>query len=180
MRLGVTSTSGRASNSALTVYLADSLAAAPPIITAIQRVAGGIAVTFSKPMNPLRAQNIHNYSVRFTPSQQFSLADLTSVGLIEQIANQRQPITLRRATYDAATDTVLLVANESLGPNGAYTIGSAPSLSLPGNRPHKARALTDLEGNPLEEEDGGGGVFSINISKGHPYAVGAPVLSDGS
>ena len=123
-------------------------------------------------MNPLRAQNIHNYSVRFTPSQQFSLEDLTSVGLIEQIANQRQPITLRRATYDAATDTVLLVANESLGPNGAYTVGSAPSLSLPGNRPHKARALTDLEGNPLEEEDGGGGVFSINISKGHPYAVG--------
>jgi hypothetical protein len=180
IRLDVSSTSGRARNSGLTVYLTDSLANAPPIITAVQRVPGGIAITFSKPMNPLRAENIHNYSVRFTPSQKFSLEDLTTVGMIEQIANMRTPIPLRRATYDPATNTVLLVATESLGPNGAYTVGSAPSLRLPGDRPHKARALTDLEGNPLEEEQGGGGVFSINISPGHPYFVGAPVLSDGS
>jgi hypothetical protein len=180
VRLGVSSTSGQARNSALTVYLANSLAAVPPSIVAVERVAGGIAITFSKPMDPARVQDIHNYAVRFTPSQQFNLVDLTGVGLIQQLTNGKQPITLRRATYDSATNTVLLVADEQLGPNGAYTISNAPSLRFPGNRPNKARALTDLEGNPLEEEDGGGGVFSINISKGHPYAVGAPALSDGS
>ena len=108
------------------------------------------------------------------------MVDLTGVGLIQQLTNGKQPIALRRATYDATTNTVLLVASEQLGLNGAYTISNAPSLRFPGSRPHKAQPLTDLEGNPLEEEDGGGGVFSINISKGHPYAAGAPVLSDGS
>ncbi len=180
VRLGVSSPSGRARDSALTVYLANSVAAVPPSIVAVQRVAGGIAITFSKPMNPARVQNIHNYAVRFTPSQQFNVVDLTGVGLIQQLTNGKQPIPLRRATYDAATNTVLLVATEQLGLNGVYTISNAPSLRFPGNRPHKARPLTDLEGNPLEEEDGGGGVFSINISKGRPYAVGAPSISDGS
>ena len=56
-----------------TVYLASSLAAVPPSIVAVQRVAGGIAVTFSKPMDPATVQNIHNYAVKFSPSQKFSL-----------------------------------------------------------------------------------------------------------
>ncbi len=87
VRLGVTSSSGRVRRSDETVYLADSVAAVPPSIIAVQRVAGGIAITFSKPMNPARVQDIHNYAVRFTPSQQFNLVDLTGVGLIQQLTN---------------------------------------------------------------------------------------------
>ena len=39
-------------------------------------VAGGIAVTFSKPMDPTTVENIHNYAVKFSPSQKFSLDGL--------------------------------------------------------------------------------------------------------
>jgi hypothetical protein len=179
IHLSVTSSSHQVRTSDETVYLANSLAAMPPSISAVQRVAGGIAITFSKPMNPATVQNIHNYAVKFSPSQNFSLEDLTGVGLVQTLDNSKQPIALRRATYNAGTNTVTLVATEQLGPNGSYTISNPVSLLAKASKPKKAHALTDLQGNPLEEEEGGG-VFSITISKGNPFAAGAPVLSDGS
>ena len=181
MHLSVTSSSSssrQVRRSDLTVYLASSPEAVPPTITGVQRVAGGIAVTFSKPMDPSTVQNIHNYALKFSPAQQFSLADLTGVGLIETLNNAKQPIALRRATYNASTNTVTLVANEQLGANGSYTISNPRSLLGKATGPKKAHALTDQQGNPLEEEEGGG-VFSITISKGRPYAAPAPVLADG-
>ena len=157
----------------LTVYLANSLEAVPPTIVGVQRVAGGIDVTFSKPMDPAAVQNVHNYALKFSPTQQFSLADLTGVGLIETLNYAKQPIALRRATYNASTNTVTLVANEQLGPNGSYTISNPKNLLAKAPRPNKAHALTDQQGNPLEEEEGGG-VFAITISKGHPYVAACP------
>ena len=145
----------------------------------MQRVAGGIAVTFSKPMDPATVQNIHNYAVKFSPTQQFSLADLTGVGLIETLNYAKQPIALRRATYNASTNTVTLVANEQLGPNGSYTISNPTRLLAKATDRTRPTPSPIYKGNPLEEEEGGG-VFSITISKGHPYAAAAPVLSDGS
>jgi hypothetical protein len=179
IHLSVTSASRKVHRSDETVYLADSVESVPPSIIGVQRVAGGIAITFSKPMDPATVQNIHNYAVKFSPSQQFNVADLTGVGLIQTLNYGKQPIPLRRATYNAGTNTVTLVATEQLGPNGAYTISNPVNLLAKASKRGKAHPLTDLQGNPLEEEEGGG-VFSITIRKGDPYAAAMPVLSDGS
>jgi hypothetical protein len=179
IQLSVTATSRGVRGGDQMIYLANSQEAIPPSIVGVTRVAGGIAVTFSKPMDPSTVQNIYNYAVKFSPSQKFSLGELTGFGLIETLNSAKQGIALRRATYNAATNTVLLVANEQLGANGSYTVRNPVSLTAKRNGPNKAHALSDLQGNALAE-GGTAGVFSITISKGHPYAAATPVLSDGS
>ena len=181
VQLSVTTASRAVRGSEETIYLATSSDAVPPSIVAVQRVKGGIAVTFSKPMNPKTVANIQNYAIKFSPSQQFSLSQLTGVGLIQTLNNPTsQSIGLRRASYDSATNTVTLVPNEQLGSDGSYTVSNPSSLFAKRNRPKKAQALTDLQGNPLDEGGGRAGAFSIRISKGHPYAATSAVLSDGS
>ncbi len=179
VQLSVTANSRNVRGSDQMIYLANSQEAIPPSIVGVTRVAGGIAVTFSKPMNPSTVDNIHNYAVKFSPSQKFSLAELTGFGLIETLNSAKQGIPLRRASYDAATNTVTLVATEQLGPNGSYTVSSPASLTSKGHSPKKAHALSDQQGNPLAEGEKAG-VFSITISKGHPYAAATPVLWDGN
>jgi hypothetical protein len=180
IQLTAASTGRPVQANAATVYLASSLAAVPPSIIGVQRVAGGIAVTFSKPMAPATVEDIHNYSVKFTPNQNFSLANLYGVGLVQALDTSKTTIPLRRGSYDPATNTVTLITNEPLGPNGSYEIANAPSLLAKKARPNKAQPLTDLEGNVLNEGGSGGGAFSITISKGKPYAAAPPVLFDGN
>jgi hypothetical protein len=181
VQLSVTPASRAGRGSEETIYLATSAEAVPPSIVAVQRVQGGIAVTFSKPMGQKTVTNIHNYAIKFSPSQQFSLSQLTGVGLIQTLNNSSSvSIGLRRASYDPATNTVTLVPNEQLGSNGSYTVSNPSSLLAKRNRPKKAHALTDLQGNPLDEGGSHAGAFSITISKGHPYAATSAVLSDGS
>jgi hypothetical protein len=173
--------SGRAAKgSTMTVYLASSLDAIPPSIVGVQRVAGGFAVTFSKPMNAATVQDIHNYSIKFSPNQNFSLENLYGVGLVQTLDTSKTSIPLRRGSYDPATNTVTLITNEPIGPNGSYEISNAPSLLAKKARPFKAQPLTDLEGNILNQNGKGGGTFSITIKKGQPYDVAPAVLTDGS
>jgi Bacterial Ig-like domain len=180
VQLSVTSESRAVRGSDETIYLATSPDAVPPSIVATERVRGGIAVTFSKPMGPKTVTNIHNYAVKFSPTQQFSLTELTGVGLIQTLDNTTASIHLRRASYDSATNTVTLVPNEQLGPNGSYTVSNPSNLLAKRGGPRKAHALTDLEGNPLDEGGSHLGTFSITISKGHPYAAATAVLWGGS
>jgi hypothetical protein len=180
IQLSASSTGRQARGNTATVYLASSLAAIPPSITGVQRVAGGIAVTFSKPMAPATVVDVHNYSVRFAPNQQFSLENLYGVGLVQALDTSKKTIPLRRATYDSATNTVTLIPNEPLGTNGSYVISNPPSLLSKKARPNNAQPLTDLEGNVLNQGGKGGGTFSVTISKGKPYAVASPVLFDGN
>jgi hypothetical protein len=180
VELAVNSSSRGVRGSDAMINLADDQSAVPPSIVAVQRVAGGIAVTFSKPMDPATVADIHNYAVQFAPSQQFNLEDLTGFGLVQTLDTTKSVISLRRASYDAATNTVTLVPNEQLGPNGAYIISNAPSLLAKKNRPHKAHALSDLQGNALSQGANAPGVFSIRIGKGHPYSAATPGFSNGS
>jgi hypothetical protein len=181
VQLNVTSASRAVRGSKETIYLATSPGAVPPSIVAMQRVRGGIAVTFSKPMDPKTVTNIHNYAIKFSPTQKFTLTQLTGVGLIQTLNNTAaQSIGLRRASYDANTNTVTLVPNEQLGSEGSYTISNPSNLLAKRGGPKKARALADLQGNPLDFGGGHVGTFSITISKGHPYAAATPVLWDGN
>jgi hypothetical protein len=177
--LAATSSTRQIKGSKTTVYLANSASAIPPSIVAVQRVAGGIAITFSKPMDPATVQNIHNYVVKFRPSQSFNLEELYGVGLVDMPNNTPDNVPLRRATYNPATNTVLLVANEQLGSQGSYQIKSPASLTAKKGGPHKAHPLTDLEGNVLDQ-GGNGGTFKISISKGEPYAAAVPTLASGN
>ena len=176
IQLAVTSSVRRVKGSNKTVYLASSPDAIPPSIIAVQRVAGGIAVTFSKPMNPATVANIRNYAVKFSPTQNFTFGSLYDAGLIKALDNSTKQISLRRATYNPATNTVLLVATEQLGSKGSYRISNPASLLAKKARPGNAHPLTDLEGNLI---DGGGsrGTFSITIRKGKPFTAAAPTLA---
>jgi hypothetical protein len=179
VQLSVSSASRAVRGSSETIYLAASPDAVPPSIVAVQRVKGGIGVTFSKPMDLKSVANIHNYAIKFTPTQKFALTQLTGVGLIQTLNNTTVSIGLRRASYDSATNTVTLVPNEQLGSEGSYEISNPPSLLAKGNRPNKAHPLTDLHGNPLAQGGSRVGVFSITISKGHPYTATTAVVSGG-
>jgi hypothetical protein len=179
IQLAVTSSTRQVKGSSGTIYLASSANAIPPSIIGVQRVAGGIAVTFSKPMDTTTVANIHNYVVKFSPTQNFSLENLYGIGLVQTLDNSTKTIPLRRATYNAATNTVLLVATEQLGTKGSYKISNPASLLAKKAKPSNARPLTDLEGNVLDQ-GGSGGAFSITIGKGKPFAAAAPTLAVGA
>jgi hypothetical protein len=179
IELAVTSSLRQVKGSSTTVNLASGPEAIPPTIIAVQRVAGGIAVTFSKPMDPATVDNIRNYVVKFSPSQNFTLEDLYGVGLVNVLDNATQKIPLRRATYNPATNTVLLVATEQLGSKGSYDISNPASLLAKKARPGNAHPLTDVDGNVLDE-GGTNGSFSIRIGQGRPYAAAPPSLAAGS
>lgn len=176
IELSVTSATRKVTGSKTTVDLASNANAIPPSIIGVQRVAGGIAITFSKSMNRSTVQNIHNYVVKFSPNQNFSLENLYGVGLVQTLDNTPVKIPLRRATYNPATNTVLLVATEQLGSKGSYTISNPASLVAKKARPSNARPLTDTEGNLLDE-GGTKGQFRITISSGKPYAAAEPALA---
>jgi hypothetical protein len=176
IELSVTSSTRKVTGSKTTVNLASSANAIPPSIIGVQRVAGGIAITFSKSMDPSTVQDIHNYAVKFSPTQNFSLSDLYGVGLVQTLDNSPVKIPLRRATYNPATNTVLLVATEQLGTKGSYTISNPASLVAKKAKPSNARPLTDTEGNLLDE-GGTKGQFRITISSGKPYAAAQPALA---
>jgi hypothetical protein len=165
---------------AATVYLVSGPAAIPPSIVNVRMVKKGIAVTFSKPMAPASVENVRNYSVEYTPSQEFSLADLTGVGLIQRLNKAARPVALRRAIYEPSSNTVTLIPKVVLPPSGTYQISSPSSLRSKRARLHRAQPLTDLQGNALNL--GGGtamGAFSISIRRGHPYVANQPTVWDG-
>jgi hypothetical protein len=137
-------------------------------------------VTFDKPMSPATVENFHNYAVKYSPSQKFSLVQLTGVGLIQTLNNSSQTITLKQAIYDPGTKTVTLIPKVSWPSSGALEIRSPSSLTSKRAIPHKAEPLTDLQGNAINFNGMAGGAFSISISKGHPYMAAQPILSDGS
>jgi hypothetical protein len=105
---------------------------------------------------------------------------LTSVGLVQSLATTSQAIALQRAVYNAATNTVLLIPKQQLQSDGSYQIKSPASLRAKADRPRKAHALTDLQGNALNQGGITPGAFSITISKGHPYAATQPSLAGGA
>jgi hypothetical protein len=179
VRLAVTTSSRQVKGGSETVYLASNSGAIPPTIIGVERAPGGIAINFSKSMNPATVTNIHNYVIKFLPNQNFSLGELYGIGLVQALDNTPQKVPLRRATYNPATDTVILVPAEQLGSKGSYEISSPASLVAKKARPHDAKPLEDIEGNLLDQGETKG-AFSITISKGNPFSAPLPTLALGN
>jgi hypothetical protein len=182
--LSVSSPSSSVAGSDATVYLASSPLDVPPSITSAHLFARGsnargIAITFSKPMSPASVENIHNYSVVYNETKKFSIADLTAFGLLGALSNPRRIISLRAAKYDPATNTVTLVSNASLKTSGSYEISSPSSLLSHRAHAKKAQPLSDLQGKVINPTGAVGGVFSISISRGHPYVATQPLSTAG-
>ena len=131
-------------------------------------------ITFSKPMDPATvAEHSQLRGQVFARRRISALKTCTVVGLVQTLDNTTKKIPLRRATYNPATNTVLLVATEQLGSKGSYQISNPASLLAKKPRPSNAHPLTDLEATcSIKGEEAA--AFSITIGKGKPYAaVGA-------
>ncbi len=115
-----------------------------PVVTAERLITSGLSITgvtltFSKPMDPVRAAELSVYGFyvfssgyRYTPGSSYT--------------------TLSSATYDAASDTVTLRPSAPLPPNTFFEITvdgqSSPLLN---------NGLTDLSGNQLAGSSGAAG-----------------------
>ncbi|HEV3121014.1 MAG TPA: hypothetical protein VGY53_03890, partial [Isosphaeraceae bacterium] len=78
----------------------------------------------------------------------------------------RSRVTLRSATYDAATQTVTLVPARPIG-NALVTVMSAAPVKHPGHGNHQVpppQVLTDTIGNPIEGDTNHPGSFSIRVA----------------
>jgi hypothetical protein len=108
----------------------------PPDVVSSSQSAQGIALTFSKAMDPATVQNINNYIV--TSSAPGAL---------------NQPVTLRSAVYDPARLTVTLTPTTPLDLYPIYLVAFPVSPSPSGqSAPVNSGCptpLTDLQGNQL-------------------------------
>ena len=161
-------------------------ATTPPMIVGVAGTPQGIVLMFSKPMNPVQASNVHNYTVReswTTTSVNDGFLDSTPIGLLSpdsplggtthhEIAKS---VPLRSATYDPADFTVTLTPKHKLtySATGSFVVtqGTPAKASAPlqdGSSP--AQGLTDLDGNAINQGNKPG-KFSILVYSGYTPAA---------
>jgi hypothetical protein len=161
-------------------------ATTPPMIIGAAGTPAGIELTFSKPMNPVQASNVHNYEVRETSTTMSGNDDFldSTVGILSpdnpiggiSSSKSTKSVPLRSATYDPADFTVTLIPKRRLSalarpapdmPSFVVTPGTPAKSSAPlraGSSP--AQGLTDLEGNAINQ-GGRPGTFRILVSSGY-------------
>ena len=120
--------------------------AGPPRVLTASTIPQGLAVTFSKPMNPIGASNVRNYAVH-------RMTSIPTSGFL----GTTELVPLKSATYDPATYTVTLVPKQRLlqrrydvfssseVTQGAGASGSARTRHGAG----AAQGLTDLDGRRI-------------------------------
>jgi hypothetical protein len=153
----------------------------PPRITGVTGTPNGIVLQFSKPMNPAQASNVHNYTVRaiVNSSVEKDPAFVSMFGFLSPdnalggYRNSRSTpsVPLRSANYDPASFTVTLVPRRrmtlALENSIVVTPGSAAKISAHlRHESSPAQALTDLEGNPINQ-GGKPGDFRIDVRSGY-------------
>lgn len=118
--------------------------AGPPQVLTASPTPQGLAVTFSKPMNPIGASNVRNYAVH----------RVTSFGG-GGYPGYTERVPLKSATYDPATYTVTLVAKQRFLQRrydvfefSDVTQGAGASARMR-HGAGAAQGLTDLEGRRI-------------------------------
>jgi hypothetical protein len=181
VRISVASPAHPRQESSATVYLTSGPDAVPPVITSAHLVSDGLSITFSQPMAPATVENLHNYKVVYHPSQNDDPIVENSLGTYEQFLTPPQRVSFRRARYDAATDSVVLVTRGTPGTQGSYRISSPGILGTRSATAARVAPLTDAAGNPLAATGSHvPGYFAFTIYRGHPYLAAQPTYSDGS
>ena len=138
----------------------------PPQIVSVQGKPHGIVLTFSKPMNPVEASNVNNYAVSWTSTHD-KFDDLGPFALIfarrrgTLVPSSSGSVRLKSARYDPATNSVTLIPKRNL----TYSVRTGITVTQghptknsgrPGHQSNLGQGLTDLEGNPINDEDSRG------------------------
>jgi hypothetical protein len=162
-------------------------AATPPMIIGATGTPNGIQLSFSKPMNPAQASNVHNYAVRAFYTTTSGKDDFLSSSPLQYLSpfatlggtktrTTTKSVILRSASYDPADSTVTLIPKRKLNYTGGVSIivtpGSpAKTSAAVRNGSSPAQGLTDLEGNAINQ-GGNSGKFYISVHPGYtPFGV---------
>jgi hypothetical protein len=145
----------------------------PPTIVAARRTPAGVALTFSKPMDPARVTNVANYALHATTTQKSDTKDILGAVFLGKwsglgTTTYSGQVRLRTATYDPATRTVTLIPARHLDASAQLTVTSAlQSRRRVRPRAHTApvQPLTDLAGNAVAGNLGPG-AFWVPVSPG--------------
>jgi hypothetical protein len=161
-------------------------ATTPPRIIGVAGTPHGIELTFSKPMNPVQASNVHNYTVHVNGTTILGNDDFLSsiLGVLSpdnpiggtRTSSSTKSVPLRSANYDPADFTVTLIPRRRLtalgstrpgSPSFVVTPGSpAKTSALPRDGSSSAQGLADLEGNAINQGSNPGN-FRILVNSGY-------------
>jgi hypothetical protein len=115
-----------------------------------------IVVSFNKPINPVAASNVKNYSLttlNLTNHGQSLLGGFLTTSRLALAVNR---VRLRSAQYDPATQSVTLVPKQRnliTGSVQLVTGGFSPKTAVSRRRKLSvARGLTDMEGDPVNAD----------------------------
>jgi hypothetical protein len=154
----------------LVLRILASDASIPPTITTEQGTRQGIVLTFSKPMDPAGASNVHNYAVRSSRITGGAWGPFGFPLFGYHFHSSSESVPLRAASYDPATNSVTLIPKGRLTYTASVTVtqgsGSKKS-SRPGHPSDAPLGLTDVEGNPING-DSTPGKFSVAVGYGNP------------
>ncbi|HKI20395.1 MAG TPA: hypothetical protein VKA15_21075, partial [Isosphaeraceae bacterium] len=153
----------------------------PPRITGVTGTPNGIELHFSKPMNPAQASNVHNYTVRAIVNSSvdkdpalnrvFWFLDFGPPLGGSRNSRSTPSVPLRAANYDPADFTVTIVPKRSmtLAMENSIVVTPGSAAKTSAHLRHEsspAQALTDLEGNPINQ-GGRPGEFRIDVRSGY-------------
>jgi len=161
-------------------------ATTPPSIIGEAGTPEGIQLMFNKPMNPVQASNVNNYTVRKRTAFSTGNPSLGSLLFFASLGTDwngggggasisTRTVPLRAAEYDPANYTVTLIPKRPLTYKGygvdpgSITVrqGSPTKTSGPGRGgSSSAQGLTDLEGNAIDH-NGKPGKFRIDVYSGY-------------
>jgi hypothetical protein len=123
---------------------------APPKIVAENFTDRGLVLTFNKPMDPISASNVNNYSVgqALKVNHGRFLSGLVG-GFVSALAVAPAP--LKAAVYDPSSQSVTLTFKKGLAVNADTVVsqGTFPKKSIARGRHSSGPGLTDLQGNPI-------------------------------
>jgi hypothetical protein len=144
------------------LVIADRTDVTPPHIVSTQLTREGVVLTFSEPMDPIRAGDRRNYILQGGPPE--SVVSKAYRFLTFSSSEPAPLVPLRAARYDPTTHSVTLIPRQPLSPSGEYEV-SSPKLNmiqrrhLRGGRDPRG-ALTDLAGNTLAVQHRTDGTFT--------------------
>jgi hypothetical protein len=130
-----------------------------------------IELTFSKPMDPYKVQNIDNYYIQSTTTRSHDKKN--ALGYLffgnwfgHGATSTTHRVTLRSATYDPLTKTVTLYPARPLGAS-VLTVMSSTQVKRPAGlnrRVQPPQVLADTMGNPIDGDTNHPGQFSVRVA----------------
>jgi len=149
----------------------------PPRIVSEFVTDQGIVLSFNKPMNPVGASNLNNYSVRLVSSQPHNAFGDT-LGLLGGFGNRTtvtvKSVRFQSAQYDPASQTVTLIPKQQNLNIASWPlqVHAAKTRVRPRHPLNVAQGLTDLQGNLINVDTTPGKVELV----GKKFGYGASII----